>query len=317
MHTTNFITGGAGFIGSNLADYLLEAGEAVVVYDNFTTGREKFLQTAQANPHCTIVKGDILDVPALTQAMRGCRRVWHLSANADVRFGLERPRRDLEQNTLATHNVLEAMRAVGAEELAFSSTGSVYGEPKVHPTPENAPFPIQTSLYGASKLAGEGLIQAYAEGFGIKARIFRFVSVLGERYTHGHVFDFCRSLLQDPSKLRILGNGQQRKSYMHVSDCVAGMYLAMNKTGEKLAVYNLGVDGHVTVDESAATICRRMGVNPKIEHTGGERGWVGDSPFIWLDVSRVQALGWQPQTGILAAVEKTVDWLLMNRWVFR
>lgn len=316
MHTTNFITGGAGFIGSNLADYLLEAGEAVVVYDNFTTGREKFLQTAQANPHCTIVKGDILDVPALTQAMRGCRRVWHLSANADVRFGLERPRRDLEQNTLATHNVLEAMRAVGAEELAFSSTGSVYGEPKVHPTPENAPFPIQTSLYGASKLAGEGLIQAYAEGFGIKARIFRFVSVLGERYTHGHVFDFCRSLLQDPSKLRILGNGQQRKSYMHVSDCVAGMYLAMNKTGEKLAVYNLGVDGHVTVDESAATICRRMGVNPKIEHTGGERGWVGDSPFIWLDVSRVQALGWQPQTGILAAVEKTVDWLLANRWVF-
>lgn len=316
MTETNFITGGAGFIGSNLAERLLTAGEKVVIYDNFSTGNREFLHAAQSNPLCTVIQGDLLDCDALTQAVEGSRRVWHLSANADVRFGLEHPRRDLEQNTIATQNVLEAMRATGAVEIAFSSTGSVYGEPEVHPTPEDAPFPVQTSLYAASKVAGEALIQAYAEGFGIKGRIFRFVSVLGERYTHGHVVDFCRSLLADPSRLRILGNGQQRKSYMYVGDCIEGMRLAMEKSTSKIAIHNLGVDGYVTVDESAATICRRMGVNPTIEHTGGERGWVGDSPFIWLDISRIRALGWQPKTDILAAVEKTVDWLLENRWVF-
>lgn len=316
MAKGNFITGGAGFIGSTLADSLLAAGERVVVYDNFSTGRRPFVAEARKNPLYTLVEGDVLDLPSLTAAMRGADRVWHLAANADVRFGLDHPRRDLEQNTIATHNVLEAMRAVGAREIAFSSTGSVYGEPEVHPTPENAPFPLQTSLYAASKLAGEGLIQAYAEGFGIRGRIFRFVSVLGERYTHGHVFDFCQRLLADPARLSILGDGRQRKAYMHVGDCVAGMRLAMDRVEGKIAVLNLGVDGYVTVDESAAAICRRMGVRPTFEHAGGERGWVGDSPFIWLDVSRMRGLGWQPAVGILEAVEKTVDWLLANRWVF-
>lgn len=316
MSRMNFITGGAGFIGSNLADRLLAAGEGVVVYDNFSTGQERFLVEALKHPACSVVKGDLLDSTALTRAMQGCRRVWHFSANADVRFGLEHPRRDLEQNTIATFNVLEAMRAVGADEIAFSSTGSIYGEPDVHPTPEDAPFPRQTSLYGASKLAGEGMIQAYAEGFGIKGRIFRFVSVLGERYTHGHVFDFCRALLADPTRLCILGDGRQRKSYMYIGDCVDGMRLAMDNCRDKITVLNLGADAYVTVDESAATICRRMGVNPTFEHTGGERGWVGDSPFIWLDVKRIHGLGWRPKVEILAAVEKTVDWLLANRWVF-
>lgn len=316
MARRNFITGGAGFIGSNLADSLLADGEDVVVYDNFSTGQEEFLRQTRDNPRFTLVRGDILDSDALSAAMRGCDRVWHLSANADVRFGLDHPRRDLEQNTIGTHNVLEAMRARGVREIAFSSTGSVYGEPETHPTPEDAPFPVQTSLYAASKVAGEALIQAYCEGFGFRGRIFRFVSVLGERYTHGHVFDFCGSLLADPRRLRILGDGRQRKSYMYVGDCVAAMKMAMRTESEKSVVLNLGVDGYVTVDESAAAICRRMGVRPEIEHAGGERGWVGDSPFIWLDVSRVRSLGWEPRLGILAAVEKTVDWLLENSWVF-
>lgn len=188
------VTGGAGFIGSNLVDRLLQRGHAVVAYDNFSTGQARFLEQAAAQPNFTLVRGDLLDLSALTAAMTGADFVFHLAANADVRFGTEHPRKDLEQNTIATFHVLEAMRATGTHRIAFSSTGSIYGEPAVFPTPEDAPFPVQTSLYGASKLAGEGLIQAYCEGFGFQGYIFRFVSILGERYTHGHVFDRRRWL---------------------------------------------------------------------------------------------------------------------------
>ena len=192
-----FVTGGAGFIGSSLVDRLLADGHAVVAYDNFSTGQRQFLTTALTHPSFTLVTGDTLDLPALTTAMDGADVVFHFAANADVRFGTEHPSKDLQQNTIATFNVLEAMRATGARRIAFSSTGSVYGEAPIFPTPEDAPFPVQTSLYGASKLAGEGLIQAYAEGFGFEGFVFRFVSILGERYTHGHVFDFYRSLRRD------------------------------------------------------------------------------------------------------------------------
>ena len=231
------VTGGAGFIGSNLADALLARGVEVVVYDNFSTGRREFLPA-----DAELVEADVLDREALVGAMAGCDTVFHLQANADVRHGLERPRVDLEQNTIATSNVLEAMRAVGATRIAFSSTGSVYGEPEVFPTPEDAPFPIQTSLYAASKLAGEALIGAYAHGFGFTGVVFRFVSILGERYTHGHVYDFFHALRADPTKLRVLGNGQQRKSYLYVRDCVSGILTALDAAGPGLEVYNLGTD---------------------------------------------------------------------------
>src|SRR5205085_9186853 len=212
---TYFITGAAGFIGSNLADRLLANGETVIGYDNLTTGKIQFLESAMANPHFRFVKGDLLDAAALTGVMKGAAFVFHLAANADVRFGTEHPERDLQQNTVATFNVLEAMRANNVQRIAFSSTGSIYGESEVFPTPEDAPFPIQTSLYGASKLAAEGMIAAYCEGFGFKAYIFRFVSILGERYTHGHVFDFYKKLMADPTQLYVLGNGKQRKSYLY------------------------------------------------------------------------------------------------------
>ena len=194
-----FVTGGAGFIGSTLVDRLLHDGHTVVAYDNFSTGQERFLHDASAQEKFRLCRGDTLDLAELTSAMRGADTVFHLAANADVRFGTEHPRKDLEQNTIATFNVLEAMRSNGVRRVAFSSTGSIYGEAPVVPTPEDAPFPVQTSLYGASKLAGEGLIQAYCEGFGFQAWIFRFVSILGERYTHGHVFDFSKSLGADPT----------------------------------------------------------------------------------------------------------------------
>src|SRR5690349_17066012 len=221
-----FITGGAGFIGSNLVDRLLAEGYPVTVYDNFSTGQRRFLDQAHERRGFRLVEGDLLDLPRLTEALVGHDFVFHLAANADVRFGTEQPRRDLEQNTIATFNLLEAMRTQGLRRLAFSSTGSIYGEPDVFPTPETCPFPIQTSLYGASKLAGEGLIAAYAAGYGFTGVIFRFVSILGERYTHGHVFGFYRALKRHPTGLRVLGDGRQEKSYLYVGDCISAMLTA-------------------------------------------------------------------------------------------
>ena len=310
------VTGAAGFIGSTLVDRLLADGFDVVGFDNFSTGNRQFVAGALTNPRFRLVEGDLLDPAAIGAAASGVDTVFHLAANADVRFGLEHPRRDLEQNTIATFNVLEAMRAAGAKTIAFSSTGSVYGEAKQIPTPEDAGFPIQTSLYGASKVAGEGLIAAYAEGFGMRAFIFRFVSILGERYTHGHIFDFCRKLAADPTRLDVLGNGRQRKSYLHVGDCVEAMLHAIATAPDKVNVFNLGTDEYVEVNDSIAVIAGRLGVRPELVYSGGERGWVGDNPFIFLDTRRIRALGWAPKMTIRQGVERTVDWLGANAWVF-
>src|SRR5713226_6134823 len=258
-----FITGCAGFIGSNLVDRLLHDGHEVVGYDNFSTGQLEFLAEAQQLSRFRLVRGDTLDLDALTQAMRGADFVFHLAANADVRFGTHHPRKDLEQNTIATSNVLEAMRATGVQRIAFASTGSIYGEPVVFPTPEDAPFPIQTSLYGASKLAAEGLIAAYCEGFGFQGYIFRFVSILGERYTHGHVFDFYQQLREHPDRLYVLGNGKQRKSYLYVQDCIDAMLTATAKANEKVNIFNLGTDAYCQVTDSIRWICKCLGVSPK------------------------------------------------------
>jgi len=310
-----FITGIAGFIGSSLADRLLKNGSSVAGYDNFSTGQKRFLEHGATHSSFKLFEGDLLNLDALKTSMRGSDFVFHFAANADVRFGLEHPGKDLQQNTQATFNVLEAMRANGISKVAFSSTGSVYGEAKVFPTPEDAPFPVQTSLYGASKLAGESLIQAYCEGFGFQSWIFRFVSILGERYTHGHVFDFYNQLRNNPSRLKVLGNGKQRKSYLYIKDCLDAILLAVERTKEKVNIFNLGVDGYCQVNDSIGWICGEMGVKPKLEYSGGERGWVGDNPFIFLDTKKLQSLGWKPKVGIQEGVVRTVRWLRENEWV--
>ncbi|MCR5357236.1 MAG: NAD-dependent epimerase/dehydratase family protein [Lachnospiraceae bacterium] len=312
-----FVTGGAGFIGSNMVDRLLSEPEnEVVAYDNFSTGRREFLEDALKNPRFTLVEGDTLDLDKMTQAMKGCEFVFHFAANADVRMGCEHPKKDLEQNTIATFNVLEAMRANDIKRIGFSSTGSVYGEAEVIPTPENAPFPVQTSLYGASKLACEGLLAAYAEGFGYTAYIFRFVSILGERYTHGHVFDFCKRLKDDPKHLHILGDGHQKKSYLYVKDCMEAILTVVRNTNEKVNIYNLGTDEYVEVNDSVRFICGKLGVTPEFTYAGGERGWIGDNPFIYLDTKKVRSLGWKPKATIEEGVIKTVEYLTSNPWVF-
>ena len=301
------VTGCAGFIGSSLVDRLLLLGYLVIGIDNFSTGQRRFLDIALSNPNFTLFQIDLLDLDALKKAFVGGEVVFHLSANADVRFGTDHPRKDLEQNTIATYNVLEAMRANGIKKIAFSSTGSVYGESPVVPTPENGPFPIQTSLYGASKAACEGLIAAYCEGFGFQSWIFRFVSILGERYTHGHVFDFYQKLQADPTRLPVLGNGKQRKSYLYVQDCIDAILLAMDKAAEKVNIFNLGSDGYCEVNDSIGWICQELGVKPTLEYTGGDRGWIGDNPFIFLDTQKIQSLGWKPKVSINEGVIKTVQ----------
>lgn len=308
------VTGGAGFIGSNLVDALIADGHSVRIFDNFSTGKREFIAQLDGNDRCTVIEGDLLDQGLVDEAVEGVDAVVHLAANADVRFGWDHPRRDFEQNVVVTQNILEAMRRHSVRRILFSSTGSVYGESKVIPTPEDAPFPAQTSLYGASKTAAEGMIAAYAEGGFVDATVFRFVSILGPRYTHGHVIDFVAQLVKNGSTLRVLGDGTQRKSYLHVADCVAAI---MNRLAHspRFETLNLGVDDYCQVNDSIGWITGRMALSPTIEYSGGDRGWVGDNPFIFLDTSAMRNHGWTPQSKIREAVEDTVDWILGNPWI--
>ena len=310
------VTGAAGFIGSTLVDSLLQQGIEVIGVDNFSTGRIDFLENALENPKFTLVKEDVYLASNLSRIFVGTDAIFHLAANADVRFGPDRPSVDLEQNTISTHNVLEAARLAGVERFVFSSTGSVYGEAKITPTPEDAPFPIQTSLYGASKLACEGMVAAYAESFGMQAWIFRFVSILGPRYTHGHVFDFFKQLVEHPDHLTVLGNGHQKKSYLHVSDCVAAIQIALKSAPSNVNIFNLGVDGYCEVRDSINWITDELKLNPKIFFGAESKGWIGDNPMIHLDIRRIQKLGLSPRYSIQEGVRDTVQFLNQNPGLF-
>ena len=310
------VTGAAGFIGSNLVDSLLNQGIEVLGIDNFSTGRIEFLSEALNHPKFTLLKEDLYFGEDLSNIFVGMDAVFHLAANADVRFGPDHPARDLEQNTIATHKVLEAVRKAGVKKFIFSSTGSVYGEAEVVPTPEDAPFPIQTSLYGASKLACEGLIAAYAESFGIQAWIFRFVSILGPRYTHGHVYDFYNQLMKHPEKLVVLGNGHQKKSYLHVSDCIEAVHKSISKSTDPINIINLGVDGYCEVRDSIGWITDELGLDPELSYGTELKGWIGDNPLIHLNTQKVQSLGWIPKYSIEESVRDTVRFMDKNKWIF-
>ncbi len=314
-----FVTGAAGFIGSNLVDRLLKDGKTVVGFDNFSTGQNEFLVGALKNQKFKLINGDCVDLPALIKAMAGCDFIFHLAANADVRFGLDHPGKDFQQNAFASFNVLEGMRVNSIKRVAFSSTGSVYGESEMIPTPENAPFPIQTSLYAASKLAAEGFIHAYCEGYGFEGYVFRFVSILGERYTHGHVLDFYKQLHANPEKLKVLGDGTQRKSYLYIGDCIEAMLHVIKQGTAKNAkhhveTYNLGAEEFCQVNDSIGWICAALGVKPTLEYSGGKRGWVGDNPFIFLDTKKIRSTGWKTTLTIEQGIVRTLKWLQENQW---
>jgi UDP-glucose 4-epimerase len=307
-----FVTGGAGFIGSHIVDHLLSETDAeVVVYDNLSTGRRDFLSQHSSNPRFHLVLADVLDYSTLHGAMAGADIVFHLQANADVRGGIKNRRVDLEQNTVGTWNVLESMHAHGVKRIAFASSATVYGEPEKFPTPEDT-APLQTSLYGASKYACEGMIQAYGEYFDITSYIFRFVSWTGKRYTHGVVYDFFQKLQRDPSNLEILGNGKQQKSYLDVTDGVAGIFHAIAHAKDKKNVFNLGHDDFINVLEVADILCEELGlsgVSYNIEDPNKERGWIGDSPFVHLDTTKLKALGWSPKVSIEQSIRETCAYL--------
>jgi UDP-glucose 4-epimerase len=309
------VTGGAGFIGSSIVDRLVERGEQVVVIDNLSTGNMRFLEKSKNK--ITFIKGDLLNTTDIDKAMKGVEFVIHMAANADVRNNVNEPTKCLEQNSIVTSNVLEIMRKFGVKKIAFASTGSVYGEPNKHPTPENYSFPIQTSMYGASKMYCEGLLQAYSVAYDFQIFIFRFVSLMGERYTHGCVFDFYKQLLKDPKHLHMLGDGKQKKSYLYIQDCIDAIFLAIDKSKEKINIFNLGTEEYIQVTPIANIICQELKLkNVKYTYSGGERGWIGDSPFILLDVKKMKSLGWSPKLTIDQSVRKTINWLKDNQWVF-
>lgn len=311
------ITGGAGFIGSNLAAALLKLGIRVTVYDNLSTGFRENISHLEASPGFKIVVGDVLDRDLLSAAMEGADTVFHLQANADVRGGTEKRRIDLEQNTIGTWNVLESCRENRVRKFFFASSATVYGEPSVFPTPEDTPL-IQTSLYGASKLCGEAMAQAYAEYDEMDVIIFRFVSWTGPSYSHGVVRDFAAKLKADPAKLFILGDGRQRKSYLDVRDGIDAL-LHVAKHGEgRVQTYNVGHDDYLGVNDVAKAVVEELGLrNVEFEYAGGERGWKGDSPFVLLDTSRLKALGWKARIPIEQSIRDTVRSIVETRLLER
>ncbi|MFC1834819.1 NAD-dependent epimerase/dehydratase family protein [Thermodesulfobacteriota bacterium] len=309
------VSGGAGFIGSHLVDELIRRGWEVIIYDNLSTGFMEHLEGALGTGQASLIDGDILNESALAGAMQGVKTVFHLAANADVRGGITNTRVDLAQNLIGTHKVLEVMRATGTPEIVFTSSATVYGEPVQFPTPETY-APLQTSVYGASKLSAEAYIQAYGEYFGIRSHIFRFVSWVGERYSHGVVYDFMNKLRKDPHNLEILGDGNQRKSYLHVEDGIRGIFLALEKIREQKNVINLGHENCLSVKEVAGIICDEMGLKDvEFHYTGGSRGWLGDSPFVHLDITKVKDAGFRPEVSIEDGLRRTVRYLLANTWL--
>ena len=290
---TILVTGGAGFVGSHLVDRLVADGQDVRVFDNFSSGRREFLSHHGEAVHT--VEGDLLDLDAVKSAMKGIDMVYHLAANPDIRLGTQVTDTDLKQGTVATYNVLEAMRLEGTKRIAFASSSVVYGEADVMPTPENyGPlFPI--SLYGASKLASEALITSWVGTFGLQAWIFRFANIVGSRGTHGVIFDFIDKLHRDSKNLEVLGNGLQEKSYMEVIDCANAMIHVVKNTKEQINCYNLGTKDTCSVRRIAEIVLEETGcINASIQYTGGDRGWAGDVPRSMLDPQRLFELGFTP-----------------------
>ncbi len=307
-----FVTGGAGFIGSNLVDALLESGYKVTVYDNLSLGTEDRIKHHLYNKDFTFIKADLLDFNKLLSSIKDHDIIFHLAANSDISNN-SRTDIDIKQGTLATYNVLEAMRLNNVKKIVFSSTSAVYGEPKIMPTPENY-GPLQPiSLYGSSKLACEGLLAAFSHNFDFQIWIFRFANIIGKRGTHGVLVDFIRKLRNNAKELEILGDGKQKKSYLEVRECVEGIFFALEKSREQLNVFNLGCNSSTQVDTIANIVVEEMGLKDvKFRYTGGARGWKGDVPLMSLDVSKINKLGWQAKLRSDEAVRVAVKYLLIG-----
>jgi UDP-glucose 4-epimerase len=306
------VTGGAGFIGSHLVDMLLLENE-VTVLDNFSSGNRGFLAQHHNNPNFHLIEADLLIPGALEKALTGVDMVFHLAANPDVKLGAENTRVHLEQNVLATYNLLEAMRKCTVKQIAFASTSTVYGEAAKVPTPEDYGPLLPISIYGASKLACEALISSYCHTFDMQSWIFRFANIVGERSTHGVLVDFIRKLRENPRELEILGCGKQMKSYLEVKECVQAMLYCVHGSNEQINVFNVGSEDCVDVTKIADTVAGQMGLTDVRYHcTGGVdgRGWKGDVRVMQLSIEKIKRLGWTPQDGSAQAILAAVKALL-------
>jgi UDP-glucose 4-epimerase len=304
-----FIVGGAGFLGSHFVDRLLGEGEQVTVFDNFSSGRKWHLESHQEDDRLRIECGDAKDLGALTDAMGGHEVVIHLASNPDIARAAAEPAIDFDEGTLLTHHVVEAMRVTSTPKILYASGSGVYGDIGETEAAEDFGPLMPISTYGASKLAGEGLIAAYCHMFDLRGCAFRFGNVVGARQTHGVGFDFVRSLLSDPSRLRILGDGSQSKSYIHVRDVVEGVLIALRGTQERFRVYNVATGDYITVAEIADLAVECVGLEQgsvQYEYTGGQRGWKGDVPVVRLDTRRIRALGWHNEMGSQAALRDSM-----------
>ena len=307
------VTGGAGFIGSHLVDALVKKGKRVRVLDNFSSGRKEFLEHHKNNPSVEVVEGDLLDPEVLSLVMEGIDTVHHLAANPDIRLGTEVTDTDLKQGTVATYNILEAMRKSGVKKISFSSSSAIYGEAEIMPTPETYGPVKPISLYGASKLASEALITAWCGTFGFKAWIHRFANIVGPRGTHGVIFDFIHKLKKDPSRLEVLGNGMQEKSYMSAEDCVRAMLHLIEDIDNEVNLYNLGTGDTCSVRRIAEIVVEEsMLKEVSIEYTGGTRGWAGDVPKTSLDVEYLFNTGFVPNMQSEEAIRHTARALIQE-----
>ena len=305
------VTGGAGFIGSHLIDRLVSRGDTVVVLDNLSSGNLDFIQNHLDSGKVSLVKGDVTNYQDVLSAMEGIECVFHLAANPDIRLGTKITDTDLKQGTIATYNIVEAMRINGVKKIAFASSSVVYGEDAPMPTPENHGPCLPISLYGASKQAGEGLISSWVGTFGLQAWIFRFANIIGTRGTHGVIFDFIHKLKTDPSRLEVLGNGLQEKSYMEVGDCVDGILHVMNNTDQQLNLYNLGSHDTASVKRIAEIVVEETGcVGASIEYTGGDRGWAGDVPRAMLAIDKMLQIGFDVNYNSEDAIRHTARALI-------
>ena len=307
------VTGGAGFIGSHLVDRLVARGDKVLVVDNLSSGVLDFIKDHIENGKVEFSNTDLKDIDALKPLMHGVDIVYHLAANPDIRLGTRITDTDLNEGTIATYNVLESMRLAGVKKIAFASSSVVYGEAAPMPTPEDHGPCLPISLYGASKQAGEGLIGAWVGTFGLQAWIFRFANIIGERGTHGVIFDFIHKLKKDPSRLEVLGNGLQEKSYMEVGDCVDAMLHVISNTNESINLYNLGSNDTCSVRNIAAIVVKETGcTDASIEYTGGDRGWAGDIPKAMLAINRLTDLGFKVNYDSEEAVAHTARVLIQE-----
>lgn len=309
------VTGGCGFIGSHLVETLLSKGDEVLVFDNLSSGRIAFLESHRTNPALKVVTGDLLEREALWDEMKGIDFVFHLAANPDIRSGLMNTALDLEQNTFATYNVLEGMRRADVPGIALASSSTVYGRARKIPTPEDYGPLLPESLYGASKLACEALVSSFSSLFGMRAYVFRLANIVGARATHGVLVDFLNKLRRDPTRLEVLGDGEQRKSFLKVEECIDGMLFTMNNLKERINVVNLGSNDQVRVAEIARMALEVTGVKgAEIRFKGGTAGWTGDIPEMLLDVNKVARLGWRAKRTSAQAVQEAFQELLPSYW---